>query len=46
MATSPRLGYIYVDLRPLQSMKIVCERKKAITQSKDKRWLYEKYMAR
>ena len=30
----PSIGFIHVDLKPLQSMKIVYERKKAIAQSK------------
>ena len=30
----PCIGFIHVDLRPLQSMKIVYERKKAIAQRK------------
>ena len=42
----PSIGFIHVDLRPLQSMKIVYERKKAIAQSKGRRELYEKYIAR
>ncbi|MGC9067998.1 MAG: zinc ribbon domain-containing protein [Thermoprotei archaeon] len=42
----PSIGFIHVDLRPLQSMKIVYERKKAIAQRKGKRNLYEKYVAR
>jgi len=40
------IGFIHVDLRPLQSMKIVYERKKAIAQRKGIRELYEKYKAR
>jgi putative transposase len=43
---TPRTGFIHLDLRPLQSMKIVYERKKAIAQSKGKRKLYEKYVRR
>ena len=42
----PSIGFIHVDLRPLQSIKIVYEKKKAIAQSKGKRELYEKYKAR
>jgi putative transposase len=30
----PSIGFIHVDLKPLQSMKITYERKKAIAQSK------------
>ena len=43
---SPQLGFIKVDLRLLQSMKIVYEKKKAVTQSKNKREIYEKYVKR
>ena len=43
---SPRVGFIKVDLRPLQSMKIVYERKKRIAQSKGLKYVYEKYNAR
>jgi len=43
---TPRTGFIHLDLRPLQSMKIVYERKKATAQSKGKRELYEKYVRR
>ena len=43
---SPRIGFIRVDLKPLQSVKIVYERKKTVVQSKNKRDLYEKYVAR
>jgi len=43
---TPRIGFIHLDLRPLQSMKIVYERKKAVAQSKGKRDLYEKYVMR
>jgi putative transposase len=42
----PIIGFIHVDLRPLQSMKIVYERKKAIAQRKGRRELYERYKAR
>jgi len=42
----PIIGFIHVDLRPLQSMKIVYERKKAIAQRKGIRELYERYEAR
>jgi putative transposase len=42
----PSIGFIHVDLRPLQSMKIVYERKKAVAQSKGKKRVYEKYAAR
>ena len=40
------IGFIHVDLRPLQSMKIAYERKKSIAQRKGIRELYEKYKAR
>jgi len=43
---SPTTGFVKVDLRPLQSMKIVYERKKAVTQSRGKREIYEKYVRR
>jgi putative transposase len=42
----PSIGFIHVDLKPLQSIKIVYERKKAIAQSRGKRELYEKYVRR
>jgi putative transposase len=42
----PSIGFIHVDLKPLQSMKITYERKKAIAQSRGKRELYEKYVRR
>jgi len=42
----PSIGFIHVDLRPLQSMKIVYERKKAFEHRKGIRELYEKYKAR
>jgi len=43
---SQSLGFVKVDLRPLQSMKIVYEKKKAIAQSRGKREVYEKYVKR
>jgi putative transposase len=43
---SPRTGFIRVDLKPLQSMKITYERKKRIAQSKGLKDIYEKYIAR
>jgi putative transposase len=43
---TPRTGFIHIDLRPLQSMKIVYEKKKRVAQSKGKRELYEKYVRR
>ena len=43
---SPRTGFIRVDLKPLQSMKITYERKKRIAQSKGLKDIYEKYVAR
>jgi putative transposase len=42
----PSIGFIHVDLKPLQSIKIVYERKKAIAQSRGRRELYEKYVRR
>ena len=42
----PSIGFIHVDLKPLQSMKIVYERKKAIAQREGRRELYEKYVRR
>jgi putative transposase len=42
----PSIDFIHVDLRPLQSIKNVYERKNTIAQSKGKRDLYEKYAAR
>jgi putative transposase len=42
----PSIGFIHVDLKPLQSVKIVYERKKAMAQSKGRRELYEKYVRR
>jgi len=43
---SPRIGFIRVDLKPLQSMKITYEKKKRIAQSKGLKGIYEKYVAR
>ncbi|MEM2278273.1 MAG: zinc ribbon domain-containing protein [Zestosphaera sp.] len=43
---SPGVGFIKVDLRYLQSLKIVYEKKKATTQSIGKRELFEKYAKR
>jgi len=43
---TPRIGFIHLDLRPLQSIKIVYEEKKRIAQSKGRRDLYEKYVRR
>jgi len=43
---SPRIGFIRVDLKPLQSMKITYERKKRIAQSKGSKSIYEKYTTR
>jgi len=43
---SPRIGFIRVDLKPLQSMKITYERKKMVAQSKGLKGIYEKYVAR
>jgi putative transposase len=43
---SPRISFIRVDLKPLQSMKIVYERKKRIAQSRGLKDVYEKYVAR
>jgi putative transposase len=42
----PSIGFVQVNLRPPQSMKIVYEHKKAIAQRKGRRELYEKYKAR
>jgi putative transposase len=42
----PSIGFIHADLRPLQSIKIVYERRKAIAQSKNKKEIYEKYVRR
>jgi hypothetical protein len=47
----PSIGFIHVDLKPLQSMKITYERKKAIAQRKGKKRkgrgeLYERYVRR
>ena len=41
----PGTGFIHIDLRPLQSIKIVYE-KKAVAQAKNKKELYEKYKAK
>jgi putative transposase len=43
---SPRIGFIRVNLKPLQSMKITYERKKRVAQSKGLKSIYEKYVAR
>ena len=43
---SPLIGFVKVDLRPLQSMKIVYEKKKAVAQSKHKKEVYERYVKR
>jgi putative transposase len=43
---SPRIGFIRVDLKPLQSMKITYERKKRVAQSKGLKGIYEKCVAR
>jgi len=43
---SPRKGFIRVDLKPLQSVKIMYERKKRIAQSRGLKDIYEKYVAR
>jgi putative transposase len=43
---SPRKGFIRVDLKPLQSMKITYERKKRVAQSRGLKDVYEKYVAR
>jgi putative transposase len=42
----PIISFIHIDPRPLQSMKIAYERKKAIAQSKDIKESYERYKAR
>ena len=42
----PSIGFIHVDLKPPQSIKILYGRKKAIAQSRGKRELYEKYVRR
>ena len=42
----PSIGFIHIDLRPLQSIKIVYERKKAVAQAKNKKEFYEKYEVR
>jgi len=43
---SSRISFISIDLKPLQSMKIVYERKKRIAQSRGLKDIYEKYVAR
>jgi putative transposase len=43
---SPRTGFIRVDLKPLQSMKFIYEKKKMVAQSKGLKSIYEKYVAR
>lgn len=43
---SPGIGFVKVDLRPLQSIKIAYERRKAVAQSLGKRELFEKYARR
>ncbi|MEM1970592.1 MAG: zinc ribbon domain-containing protein [Sulfolobales archaeon] len=43
---SPEIGFIKVDLRYLQSLKIVYEKKKATAQSIGKKELFEKYAKR
>ena len=43
---TPSIGFVKVDLRALQSMKVVYERKKTIAQSRNKREIYEKYVKR
>ncbi|MEM1638533.1 MAG: zinc ribbon domain-containing protein [Thermosphaera sp.] len=43
---SPGVGFIRVDLRYLQSLKIVYEKKKATAQTLGKRELFEKYAKR
>ncbi|MEM4663857.1 MAG: zinc ribbon domain-containing protein [Desulfurococcaceae archaeon] len=43
---SPEIGFIRVDLRYLQSLKIVYEKKKATAQSIGKKELFEKYAKR
>ena len=43
---SPQLGFIKIDMKPLQSVKIVYERKKTVAQSRNKREVYEKYVKR
>jgi putative transposase len=42
----PSIGFIHVDLKPLQSIKITYERKKAIAQSRGRGESYEKYVRR
>jgi putative transposase len=43
---SPDIGFIKVNLKPLQSMKIVYEMKKRVAQSKGLKEIYEKYVVR
>jgi len=43
---SLRIGFIRVDLKPLQSMKITYEKKKRVAQSKGLKNIYGKYVAR
>jgi putative transposase len=43
---SPRIGFIKVNLKPLQSMKITYEKKKRVAQSKGLKGIYEKYIVR
>jgi len=43
---SPQPGFIKIDMKPLQSVKIVYERKKTVAQSRNKREIYEKYVKR
>jgi putative transposase len=43
---SPIIGFIKVDLKLLQSMKIAYEKKKRTAQSKGLKSIYEKYVAR
>jgi putative transposase len=43
---TPKIGFIHLNLKPLQSIKIVYETKKAITQKHNKKDLYEKYAKR
>ena len=43
---SPSIGFVKVDLKPLQSMKTVYGKKKATAQSENKREIYKKYVKR
>jgi len=43
---TPSIGFVKVNLKPLQSVKIVYERKKTVAQSRNKREIYEKYVKR